>query len=183
MEIKKIKQLENYSIEDIVELKSKLTSQFNETINHLDNELCSRKEYQISFFRFLKGLNNEEYPFLYSLFNNISFIDKVKGNVSTYRTDIPYFGLKIILNNQTYTIMYQQDSDYMTTLNDYCVGTDPVINRSSTNIIEVKYGNVDDIYSTKNLIEIEEYCLKNKELFGDNYVMYILTMLFCASQF
>lgn len=173
--------------------------------HHLDSLLAQRKEYKTKLttinleienhpleikkqiekrFKLSTKISQEQHPTLFDVFSSINKVKYVEGEVDTYKTPIPYYGLEIIVDNVLYRIVFQSDSDYTWNFYDYCVGSEPKITRSSTNLKDCceLANELYELLDDDVISEIEKFILEIKEGNPENYKIVFLTAYYCASQ-
>ena len=127
--------------ETVTQLREEL-KQLKETYlkkrKELSDKLYSQPEVIIDLLQ-IHGVNKDYHPFLFTVLSAVKFCEPIKGKVDHYRTPIPFNGLEVVIeiqpgNKKTYVVMWQADNDYSTTLESYCEGKKPYIQRLDTNI-------------------------------------------------
>lgn len=176
------------STEELREEAKKIEVNFQLQKTEIGKVYYSRPEVIKSCFgNVLTGIDDIKHPYLSSILNKIAWCKEISGKVSTYRTDIPFEGLKIIDDKkQEYTAIYQGDSDYDYCFDAFCEGNKPEIKRSSQNLWNVEQDMINDTYGM-SIDELEDYLrskrdyLENQEEGGHLYHIEILTILHSIS--
>lgn len=139
-----------------IEVKFKLQKEKLEKVYYSRNSIIIQ-----AFGNVLGGLNSERHPYLSSVINRIQFCKGISGNVDTYRTKIPFCGLKLISEEKEYTIIYQGDSDYDYCFDSFCEGSEPYIGRSNSNLFNVEQEMLHEAYKM-NIDELEDFFVSKK---------------------
>lgn len=126
----------------------------------------------------------ENNKFLHSILLSVKHAKKINDSVDTYKTSIPFYGVEMELTDgKKYTIMFQSDSDYMYTLQSYCEGYEPYINRYSTNVFNIKSDLLYAAHDCKNVDELENLFNTRKAELTEGYEnIEVLTILYCIKQ-
>lgn len=174
---------EEQSLEYLYSLKEEYTNNLNYVNYEIENHTLEIKKQIEKRFSLCKKVTQEEHPTLFDVFSSINKVKYVEGEVDTYKTPIPYYGLEVTLDNVLYTVVFQSDSDYAWTIYDYCIGNEPKITRSSSNLMDCSTLS-NSLYELmeNNASEIENFILEIKEGNPNNYKIIFLTAYYCASQ-
>lgn len=166
-----MEDLKNLNTEELIKVKLTTKDYYNAIIN----ELATRRETIIKIFG-LGDLNPDKHKYLNTIIESVNSAKNVSKSVSHYRIDIPFNGVSVTIDDKEYTIMYMNDSDYGCDLHSYCEGNAPEINRGFSNIHNVEYQILNNIYEFTT-DKLEEYFKTTK---FDK--IEVLTCIYCSQQ-